>query len=262
MKMTQVRNATAVLESGGKTVLIDPMLSAKGAMEAFPSNTGDTARNPLVDLAVPLADLLSPDIVVVTHTHTDHWDSAAASLLPRDVPVLVQHAADAELITNDGFTDVRILDEPITIDGLAFNRTEGRHGTHAALEAVPSLGQVMGVVVSHPEEPAVYFAGDTVLTEDVRAALEQHTPDVVVLNTGGAVLATGEEEFPTTGPILMEAQDVFEVYQLAPQARVVAVHMEALNHCPVTRADVRSLAADRGISESVLVPEDGDVLNF
>ncbi|GHD36064.1 hypothetical protein GCM10007147_43100 [Nocardiopsis kunsanensis] len=262
MKMTHVRNATAVLEVGGKTVLVDPMLSAEGAMEAFPTNTGNTARNPLVDLAVPLADLLSPDIVVVTHTHTDHWDAAAASLLPRGVPVLVQHAADAELIANEGFTDVRILDEPITVDGTVFARTEGRHGSHAALEAVPFLGRVMGVVVSHPGEPVVYFAGDTVLTEDVRAALKKHTPDVVVLNTGGAVIATGEADFPTTDPILMEDQDVFDVHQLAPQARIVAVHMEALNHCPVTRADVRSLAAERGIGESVLVPEDGDVLNF
>lgn len=256
MKMTHVRNATAVLQVGGKTVLIDPMLGARGSMEAIPTDTGDTSRNPLVDLAVPLADLLSPDVVVVTHTHADHWDSAAAALLPRDVPVLVQHAADAGLIAKEGFTDVRVLDEPTTIDGTVFTRTGGRHGSEAALEAMAELlGQVMGVVVSHPGEPVVYFAGDTVLTDDIPAALERHAPDVVVLNTG-------EGRIPSLGPIIMGARDVVEVHRLAPRARIVAVHLEALNHCPVTRADVRSLAAEHGIADRVLVPEDGDVLTL
>ncbi|WP_069387240.1 MBL fold metallo-hydrolase [Cellulosimicrobium cellulans] len=256
MQMTQVRNATIVLEVGGKTVLVDPMLGARGSTDAFPSETGNTSRNPLVDLVVTLGDLLTPDVVVVTHTHPDHWDVAAAALLPRDVPVLVQHDADAEVVAKDGFTDVRVLAEPITVDGTVFTRTGGRHGSDEALAAMPEvLGEVMGVVVSHPDEPVVYVAGDTILTDDVRSALEQHDPDVVVLNTGGAV--------PTPmGPIIMGAEDVVEVHRLAPRARLVAVHMEALNHCPVTRADVRTAAAEQGIDDSVLVPEDGEVLTF
>jgi hypothetical protein len=37
---------------------------------------------------------------------------------------------------------------------------------------------------------------------------------------------------------------------------VVAVHLEAINHCFVTRAELRAAAPD------VLVPEDGDTLEL
>lgn len=255
MKMTHVRNATAVLEVAGKTVLVDPMLGARGSIESFPSETGNTSRNPLVDLTVPMAELLNPDVVVVTHTHPDHWDGAAAALLPRDVPVLVQHAADAQIVTDQGFTDVRILAEPVTIDGTVFTRTEGQHGSDATLEAIPFLGEVMGFVVRHDGEPVTYFAGDTIMTNGVRTALDTHKPDVVVLNTG--------EARPTPmGPILMGPSDVVDVSALAPSARVVAVHMEALNHCPVTRAQILETAAEHGISDRVFAPADGEVLSF
>jgi L-ascorbate metabolism protein UlaG (beta-lactamase superfamily) len=139
MRLTHVRNATMLLEIGGTMVLVDPMLGAKGSMDPFASVTGNTERNPLVDLVTPLADLLAPDVVVVTHTHTDHWDGAAAALLPRGVTILVQHAEDARLIAAQGFADVRILDRPVRVGGLEFRRTAGQHGSDAVLEALPRL---------------------------------------------------------------------------------------------------------------------------
>lgn len=251
MKITQVRNATLLLDVGGIRVLIDPMLGAKGSQPGFAS----ARRNPLVDLVVPLADLLDPDIVVVTHTHTDHWDAAAAALLPREVPVLVQHADDAAVIAGAGFTQVIVLDEPTTLAGVTFARTGGQHGSDATLAAAPRLGEVMGVVIAHSAEPTLYVAGDTVYHPAVEAALAAHRPEVVVLNTGEAVL-------PGLDPILMGAEDVVRVHGLAPDARIVAVHMEALDHCTVTRADVRAVAEAQGITAAVHVPEDGQTLTF
>ncbi len=60
----------------------------------------------------------------------------------------------------------------------------------------------------------------------------------------------------------MGAEDVARVHGLAPDARIVAVHMEALDHCTVTRADVRAVAEARGITAAVHVPEDGQTLTF
>ncbi len=250
MKITQVRNATLLLEVGGIRVLVDPMLGAKGSQPGFASER----RNPLVDLVVPLADLLDPDIVVVTHTHSDHWDAAAAALLPRDVPVLVQHGEDAAKIADAGFTRVTVLGEPTTMYGVTFTRTGGQHGSDATLAAAPRLGEVMGVVIAHPDEQTLYIAGDTVYHPAVEQALAAHRPDVIVLNTGEAVL-------PGLDPILMGAEDVVRVHGLAPDARIVAVHMEALDHCTVTRDDVRATAEANGIVESVEVPEDGETLD-
>lgn len=249
MKITQVRNATLLLEVGGTRILVDPMLGAKGAQPGFAS----ARRNPLVDLVVPLADLLDPEIVVVTHTHSDHWDAAAAALLPREVPVLVQHAVDAAVLEEAGFTQVSVLDEPTTMRGVTFTRTGGLHGSEATVAAA-ELGEVMGVVIAHPDERTLYIAGDTVYHPAVEEALAAHQPDVIVLNTGEAVL-------PGLDPILMGAEDVVRVHRLAPDARIVAVHMEALDHCTVTRDDVRATAEANGIAESVDVPEDGETLS-
>jgi len=41
---------------------------------------------------------------------------------------------------------------------------------------------------------------------------------------------------------------------------VIAVHMEALNHCPTTRAQFREAVAGAGLAGKVRVPADGQVL--
>jgi hypothetical protein len=56
----------------------------------------------------------------------------------------------------------------------------------------------------------------------------------------------------------MTADDVIQVCQAAPKAQVVAVHMEAINHCLLTRADLAfQLEAARVIGQ-VAIPGDGD----
>lgn len=52
------------------------------------------------------------------------------------------------------------------------------------------------------------------------------------------------------------------VHDASPDSQIVAVHMEALNHCVVTRQEVRDLAASAGISPIVHVPEDGEQMRF
>lgn len=255
MKLTQVRNATMLLQYDEVTVLIDPMLGAKGSIDPFPGPHGNPARNPLVDLPVPLTGLLAPDVVVVTHTHIDHWDPAAAALLPRGVPILAQHGEDAVKIAEHGFTDVRVLEAPQTVAGVEFTSTGGQHGSDEVIAELPQIGEVMGVIVRHADEPVIYIVGDSVLTDDVRDALINNAPDVVVLNTGEAVMTE-------TGPIIMGPADVVEVAALAPAARIIAVHMEALNHCPATREDVLAEAAAHGISDRVLVPGDGERMSL
>jgi hypothetical protein len=84
----------------------------------------------------------------------------------------------------------------------------------------------------------------------VAQALEAHRPDVVVVNAGGARFTRGD-------PITMTAADVAEVAAHAPRARIVAVHLEAINHCLETRADLHQRLRERGLQERVTVPEDG-----
>ena len=246
MRLRLIRHATLIVELGGRCVLVDPMLDPAGARPAV-ANTPNDRRNPLVELPEPVELLVrNLDAVLVTHLHADHLDETAVDLLAKDLPLLCQ-PPDEGVLRDRGFTDVRPVAGTVEIGGVTVARTNGRHGTGEIAEA---LGPVSGFVLSTAGEPTLYVAGDTVWCDEVAQALDEHRPDVVVVNAGGARLNEGD-------PITMTARDVAEVAAHAPGARVVAVHLEAVNHCLETRADLHQRLHDAGLQGRVTVPEDG-----
>ena len=99
-------------------------------------------------------------------------------------------------------------------------------------------------------------AGDTILCDQVREALESFQPEVIVLHAGGATLSGSD-------PIIMTAEQVVETALAAPEARVVAVHLESLDHCPVTRQGLREAADRAGIAAGrLLIPADGETVEL
>ena len=236
-----VRHATLLVRTGGVTVLVDPMLDEPGARDPIP-NTPNEKRNPLV----PLPDVdLAADAVVVTHTHADHLDDAAAEALDPSLPVFCQ-PEDVDPIAAKGFEDVRPVGSATTFEGLGLARTGGRHGHGPVAD---ELGPVSGFVLSADGEPTVHVAGDTVWCDELADALERHAPDAVVLNTGGA-------RFVGSEPITMTAEDVRHVQAAVPDAVLICVHLEAVNHCLLSRADLRAAVPD------VAVPEDGETVEL
>jgi L-ascorbate metabolism protein UlaG (beta-lactamase superfamily) len=240
VRLTLVRHATLLVELDGRRVLVDPMLGDAGAYAPI-ENTPSPRPNPLVPL--PPVELEPLDAIVVTHLHNDHYDPAAAETLPKDVPLFTQPPSAARL-SEDGFRDVRPVADELDWDGIAISRTGGRHG-HG--EIADELGPVSGFVFRATGEPSLYVAGDTVWCPEVAEALERHRPDVVVVNAGAA-------RFLDSDPITMDADDVRRVVEAVP--RVVAVHMEAVNHCLLTRAALRAAVPE------ALVPADGKTLSL
>jgi L-ascorbate metabolism protein UlaG (beta-lactamase superfamily) len=257
MKVTQIRNATIRVEFGGKKFLIDPMLADKGAWPGFAGTVGADTPNPTAALPLSIAEILDVDAVIVSHTHADHWDDAAKSLIPKDMPIFAQNEKDAREIEAAGFRDVRALDERTEIDGITIHKTAGRHGSDAVLEGPVGelLGTVSGFVFEHPAEKKLYVAGDTVWCEPVADALARHAPDVVVLNSGDAKLSTDES-------IIMGSEDVREVLEAASKATIIASHMESVNHATLSRRDLRSFLEDKGMASRVLIPADGESYSF
>ena len=76
-----------------------------------------------------------------------------------------------------------------------------------------------------------------------------------------AIVAAGRARLDFGRPLLMNEEDLLEFIGLAP-GLVVANHLEALNHCPVTREGLRTLVKDKGWEQKVLVPDDGERLLF
>ena len=237
MQLTLVRNATLLLELAGKRVLVDPMLDDEGARPPI-EGTRNPVPNPTAALPMPAEEVVSGlDAVLVTHRHRDHLDGTAEQLLPRDVPVFCQ-PEDEEALRELGLA-ARAVDDEVAWEGLRIVRTPGRHGTGPIADA---LAPVSGFVLD-----GLYIAGDTVWYEGVEATIERHRPSVAVVNAGGAEFAEG-------GLIIMGIDDVREVVARVPT--VVAVHLEALNHCYLTRAALRAALPD------VLVPADGETLEL
>ncbi|MDN3519822.1 MBL fold metallo-hydrolase [Aquisalimonas lutea] len=256
MLLTQVRNATLKLEYAGNRILVDPMLADKDAYPGFEGTVNSHLRNPLVALPMPVEELLDVDAILVTHLHPDHWDEAARTRVPRDMPILTQNGEDAEVIRAQGFTRVVPFTGAGVLGDIALTRTPGQHGSDAAMAAAGArLGRVSGVVLRHPDEKSLYIAGDTVWNGYVADTLATQAPDVVVLNCGDA----GIEDL---GSIIMNAEDVREVHRAAPDATLVASHMEAVNHCVLTREQLRAYGREQGMAEHLLVPEDGEPLTL
>ena len=236
--VTLVRNATLLATVGDTTFLVDPLFASRGALPPIDDTPNDRA-NPLV----PMPDVdLSHDAVIVTHRHPDHFDDAAKSELDADVPLFCQ-PAEADAFVEDGFTDVRPVEDAATFEGVTLHRTPGRHG-HG--ELAEEMGPVSGFVLEG--EATLYLAGDTVWYDPVAETLDRFEPDAVVLNAGAARFNQGE-------PITMGVDDVAAVRE-ATDAAVAAVHMEAINHCLLSREELRSE------TDGVLVPEDGEEIEF
>jgi L-ascorbate metabolism protein UlaG (beta-lactamase superfamily) len=235
VRITLVRSATIIVELAGRRILVDPMLDDVGARPPI-EGTRNQVANPTVPLPFPAEEVVrGVDAVIVTHRHRDHLDTRGEELLPRDVPVYCQ-PEDEEALRELG-VDARSVDDAVEWDGLRIARTPARHGSGRMAEL---LAPVSGFVLND-----VYLAGDTVWYEGVEETIARHRPRVAVVNAGGA-------EFVEGGLIVMGTDDVREVVARVPT--VVAVHLEALNHCFLTRAELR-----RSIPE-VLVPEDGETL--
>lgn len=266
------RNATARLSYGNLTLLLDPMLSPKGALPSF----AGIAPNPTVDLpASPEAIVRDIDAVLVSHLHADHFDPAAAEMLEKDLTVitprnsvLVNPADPATMMSfkaqleGYGFSNVMEIGsdtgDSVQFEGVTLHQVWGRHGHGQVGEF---LGGVNGIVFTAEGQPTIYWVGDTILDNggEIESILKRFKPDIVLAHTGGPVIEAVSPEL-----LLMDASEGTELIRMAnlhnPGVHVIAVHMEALDHCFSTRNDLqeRVNVLPGSLCERVHIPADGE----
>jgi len=258
VKIQQIRNATMKVDYAGTTFLIDPLLAEEDAYPGFPGTINSHLRWPRAALPVTVAEVLQADAVVITHTHLDHWDDAAKQALPKNMPIFAQNETDAQSIRNDGFTDVRVLTGTTEFNGTRLTRIEGQHYSDDMPPELKVLaGATIGIVFQHADHETVYVAGDTIWTPRVEDAIRTYRPEVIVLNTAYARMEGYDNS------IIMGKEDFLRAYRLAPNSKILGIHMDTINHAAQTRRDLIDYIAQTGMDANrVLVPHDGETYTF
>ena len=248
MQLELIRNATLKVTYGGHILLIDPYFAPR---HSLPSFTG-RSLNPMTELPRSIDDILQGvELVIVSHLHTDHFDAVAKERVPKTLPILCQ-PGDEGRIRDAGFTNVTPLAQSITWQGLTITPRQGSHGVGPVVE---KMGPVIGLTLEAAGEPTVYWAGDTVLYPPVAETIREFSPDIIVTHSCGA---RWDGDL-----IVMDDKQTLEVSRLAPEATIVATHMEALDHATVTRQDLRQTAEAGGLGPSrLLIPADGETLHL
>lgn len=249
MKIQLIRNATLRITYAGHTFLIDPYLADKHAYEPFAGNS----RNPMVDLPIPIADVIKDiEMVIVSHLHSDHFDEEAQRQISDDMHIFCE-PGDATTLMDQGFTNVKPIHNLFQWENISIRRTPGQHGHD---DWADRMGTVSGFVFEADNEPTLYWMGDTVWYDEVKDIVKDVQPDVIVTHSSGAMLGDSD-------PIVMDAKQTVAVAEAASNAVIVATHLEALDHGTITRAFLRTYAHEKGISEDRLyIPDDGETLTF
>jgi hypothetical protein len=60
----------------------------------------------------------------------------------------------------------------------------------------------------------------------------------------------------------MDAQDILAICKKSSVVKVAAVHMDAWNHCRLSRKSLRDFIINNNINDQVFVPEDGEMYTF
>lgn len=249
VKIQLIRNATMKITYAGKTILTDPMLSPKGELDAFAGKE----KNPTVELPITHFEVVEGiECVIISHAHPDHFDESASDNLPKEIPIFCQ-AIDVELLTGQKFQNIHPIETSYEWEGITITRTGGDHGSG---EILKHMGEVSGFVLQADDEPTIYWIGDCIWTQEIEDNIKKFKPEIIITHSGGAIIPGFEQT-----PILMNENETINVAQAAPKAKVVAIHLESLDHCGVSRASLRQIATKYGISKDrLLIPKDGEVL--
>ena len=254
MKIHHIRNATMVIETGEHVLLIDPMLGSQGTMPTLTLFRFKAQKNPIVHLPANYKSTLeNVTHCLLTHQHPDHIDKKGIRYLSeRKVPVTCS-IHDEQTFTKKGLNVVQTIDYWHRTEFLG-GKIEGIPARHGYGFVAKPMGKVMGFYLALPNEPSVYLSSDTIYTDEVDKVLKEYKPDV-------SVVATGSAQLDIFKPLLMSIEDIVNFVANAP-SQVIANHMEAVNHCPTTRDDLKQRLQKEGLLAKIWIPADGDVREY
>jgi L-ascorbate metabolism protein UlaG (beta-lactamase superfamily) len=170
----------------------------------------------------------------------------------KSIPVIC-NVKDEKKLTQRGLTVAQTLDYWQPQDFLD-GKITGIPALHGYGFVARLMGNVMGFFIELEAEKSVYISSDTIFTNDVEKVLTELKPDISTVACGTARLDFGQ-------PLLMRMDDILKFTKLAP-GKVFANHLEALNHCPTTREELKKALIENNLLSKTVVPNDGECVEY
>lgn len=255
MRIHHLRNATMVIETKAEFILVDPMLGKKGtAGPPFTLFRFKPQRNPILDLPDNAMEIVNKTThCLITHLHPDHLDKEAENFLKSNNTPITCSIKDEKTLKKRGLNVVNAVnywEESEFLDGTI----EGIPAKHGYGFVAKPMGNVMGFYIKIPNEKTMYLSADTIYTKDVDKVLKQYKPDI-------NVVACGTAQLDVFKPLLMTMEDIIKFVTNAT-GTVIANHLEAVNHCPTTRTQLKDKLKKQGLIEKTKIPYDGEIIEI
>ena len=235
---------------------MDPCLNPKGSLPPYTLFRKMPKLNPVVELP-PDSESMLRQITsgLITHCrygHYDHLDKSGIRLLAKKQAPVYCNELDEPYLKRR-----RINTIPLKIN----QRSEFLTGNITSFPTAHGRGLAgmlmrpgTGYFIELTGDKTIYISGDTVMTHTVRYVLNDLRPDISILNAGTATLDFGN-------PILMPMNEQLDFIRTVP-GKVIAVHLDAFNHCLTTREILRDAVSKEGLSGKVMIPEDGELMEL
>jgi L-ascorbate metabolism protein UlaG (beta-lactamase superfamily) len=239
LAVTLTGGPTALLELGGRRLLVDPTFDPPGD---YPLG-GGRALTKTAPPALLAQDLGRVDAVLLSHDqHPDNLDTAGRAALA-DAPLVLTTGLAAERL--GGTARALAVGDTVSLGPVEVTGVRAEHGPPGAERLT---GPVTGFVLHGDGLPTVYVSGDNAsltCVDEVAAAFAQ--VDVAVLFAGAARTALFDR-----APLTLTGEDVAEAVRRLGAARVVVVHVDSWAHFSESRDDVRAALTAAGLADRLV----------
>ncbi|WCO01197.1 MBL fold metallo-hydrolase [Psychroserpens ponticola] len=252
LKIHHLRNATMVVETEKDVILIDPMLGDQGVMPSFTFFRHKARRNPTVPLPIN-SNLILEKVThcLITHQHPDHIDNKGVKfLIKKNIPITCS-VKDEKALKKRGLNVVQSIKHWEKQQFLG-GTIEGIPAKHGYGFVAKPMGNVIGFYFKLPNQKSIYLSSDTIYTNSVDKVLKAYKPDI-------SVLACGTAQFDLFKQLIMSKEDIIKFIKNA-SGKVIANHMESINHCPLTRKELKEVLTNNNLIDNVLIPKDGEIM--
>jgi L-ascorbate metabolism protein UlaG (beta-lactamase superfamily) len=244
MKFTQIRHGTCIVELENLKILVDPILYKKQTLK--PVKGGVDQNNPLIDISVKESVLKNIDFILLTHLHRDHFDPEIINFFGINVPIICCVEYKKKLLKL-GFSNINFVKDKIEINGMEIILVKGKHGT--GIVGI-NMGKSYGFIIRAKDNNVVYITGDTIWCKSVENTIKKYNPNYIIGFAGSATIKKVH--------ITFDENDLKKILEKAPNSKLIANHMDAWNHCLLTREKLKNSIENKNL----YIPNDGEIIDI